>query len=132
MVKDMLESKRDEGKAIIMSTHQMNQVEELCDRILLIDHGQKVLYGTLQEIQQNFSSQDILVTPLNTLPESIEGVRDIEKLNGRFRLALNEGAKPNQILKDLINAGVEILEFEIAVPPLHEIFIQVVKEREGA
>jgi ABC-2 type transport system ATP-binding protein len=132
MVKDMLELKRDEGKAIIMSTHQMNQVEELCDRILLIDHGQKVLYGTLQEIQQNFSSQDILVTPLNTLPESIEGVRDIEKLNGRFRLALNEGAKPNQILKDLINAGVEILEFEIAVPPLHEIFIQVVKEREGA
>ena len=42
MVKDILEKKRDEGKAIIMSTHQMNQVEELCDRILLIDSGERL------------------------------------------------------------------------------------------
>ena len=53
MVKDILESKRNEGKAIIMSTHQMNQVEELCDRILLIDHGRRVLYGTLQGFKAN-------------------------------------------------------------------------------
>ena len=64
MVKDILEKKRDEGKAIIMSTHQMNQVEELCDRILLIDSGERLLYGTLPEIQSHFSTHDILVTPL--------------------------------------------------------------------
>ncbi len=131
MVKDLLEQKRDEGKAIIMSTHQMNQVEELCDRILLIDHGQRVLYGTLQEIQNKFASRDILVTPLNTMPESIKGVREIKKLNGRYFLALEEEAEPNQILKNLINAGVELTEFEIAVPPLNEIFIQVVKKQEA-
>jgi len=131
MVKDLLEQKRDEGKAIIMSTHQMNQVEELCDRILLIDHGQRVLYGTLQEIQNKFASRDILVTPLNTMPESIKGVREIKKLNGRYFLALEEEAEPNQILKSLINAGVELTEFEIAVPPLNEIFIQVVKKQEA-
>jgi len=129
MVKDLLESKRDEGKAIIMSTHQMNQVEELCDRILLINHGQRLLYGTLREIQSNFSSRDILVTPLTTLPNSIKGVREIHKLNGRFRLVLNEGAQPNQIIKDLINQGVELNEFEIAVPALNEIFIKVVQEQ---
>ena len=131
MVKDLLEQKRDEGKAIIMSTHQMNQVEELCDRILLIDHGQRVLYGTLQEIQNKFASRDILVTPLNTMPESIDGVREIKKLNGRYFLALEAEAEPNQILKSLINAGVELNEFEIAVPPLNEIFIQVVKKQEA-
>jgi ABC-2 type transport system ATP-binding protein len=129
MVKDLLESKRDEGKAIIMSTHQMNQVEELCDRILLINHGQRVLYGTLPEIQRNFSSRDILVTPLNTLPDSINGVREVRKLNGRYRLVLDEGAQPNQIIKDLINRGVELNEFEIAVPALNEIFIKVVQEQ---
>jgi len=131
LVKDILQSKRDEGKAIIMSTHQMNQVEELCDRILLIDHGHRVLYGTLQEIQGKFASRDILVTPLTELPQAIEGVREIKKINGRFRLVLEEHAKPNLILKDLVNSGVEITEFEIAVPPLNEIFIKVVKEKAG-
>lgn len=132
MVKDLLEKKRDEGKAIIMSTHQMNQVEELCDRILLIDHGQRVLYGTLQEIQSKFSSRDIMVTPITTLPEGIQGIVEIKKLNGRYRLVLEEDAKPNEILKSLINEGVEMTEFEIAVPPLNEIFIQVVKTQKVA
>jgi ABC-2 type transport system ATP-binding protein len=131
IVKQMLQSKRDEGKAIIMSTHQMNQVEELCDRILLIDHGHRLLYGTLREIQDRFSSRDIMVTPLTDLPQSIEGVREIKKMNGRFRLILEEKAKPNVILSNLINSGVELTEFEIAVPPLNEIFIKVVKEKTG-
>ncbi len=132
MVKDMLEQKRDEGKAIIMSTHQMNQVEELCDRILLIDHGHRVLYGTLQDIQQGFASQDIMVTPLSNLPETIEGVRQIIKMNGRFCLVLDESSQPNRILRNLINSGVELMEFEIAVPPLNEIFIKVVKDKDEA
>jgi len=130
MVKDLLEKKRDEGKAIIMSTHQMNQVEELCDRILLIDHGKQVLYGTLRDIQNSFSSRDLMVTPLDELPISINGVKEIRQMNGRFRLILKEDAQPNVILKNLINQGVELTEFEIAVPPLNEIFIQVVKEQE--
>ena len=129
MVKDLLQTKRDEGKAIIMSTHQMNQVEELCDRILLMNHGRSVLYGTLPEVQSSFSSRDILVTPLSPLPDSIRGVREIRKLNGRYRLVLDQDSKPNQILKDLINQGIELNEFEIAVPPLNEIFIKVVKEQ---
>lgn len=132
MVKDLLVMKRDEGKAIIMSTHQMNQVEELCDRILLIDHGKRVLYGTLKEIQSQFASRDILVTPLTELPDVIDGVREIKKLNGRFRLVLGDDIAPNEILKSLINQGVELTEFEIAIPPLNEIFIQVVKNKGGA
>ena len=129
MVKDILQQKRDEGKAIIMSTHQMNQVEELCDRILLIDHGHRVLYGTLQEIQSQFASRDILVTPLTSLPESIEGVASIKVHNGRHLLSLEEHAEPNQVLKNLINIGTEIAAFEIAVPQLNEIFIQVVRKQ---
>ena len=114
-----------------MSTHQMNQVEELCDRILLIDSGERLLYGSLSEIQSHFSSHEILVTPLTPLPESIDGVTEIRKLNGRFRLLLSESAEPHQVLKDLINQDVELNEFEIAVPPLNEIFIKVVKEQKG-
>lgn len=129
MVKDILEAKRDEGKAIIMSTHQMNQVEELCDRILLIDHGHRVLYGTLQEIQDQFSSRDIFVRPRTPLPAVIEGVSEIRQLNGRMLLVLSEDVEPHQVLKTLINQGVEMNAFEVAIPPLNEIFIQVVKKQ---
>ena len=131
MVKDLLERKRDEGKAIIMSTHQMNQVEELCDRILLIDHGHRVLYGTLKEIQSKFASRDILVTPLNGLPEQIDGVQNIVEMDGRYRMTLDEVAQPSQVLRNLINQGAELSSFEIAVPPLNQIFIQVVKKQHG-
>jgi ABC-2 type transport system ATP-binding protein len=129
MVKDILEAKRDEGKAIIMSTHQMNQVEELCDRILLIDHGHLVLYGTLQEIQDRFASRDIFVRPRTPLPGTIDGVMEIRELNGRFLLVLSENVEPHQVLKTLINQGVEMNAFEVAIPRLNEIFIQVVKKQ---
>ena len=129
MVKEILEEKRDEGKAIIMSTHQMNQVEELCDRILLIDHGHRVLYGTLQEIQDQFASRDIFVRPRTPLPDVIDGVMEIRELNGRFLLVLSEDVEPHQVLKTLVNQGVEMNAFEVAIPPLNEIFIQVVKKQ---
>jgi ABC-2 type transport system ATP-binding protein len=132
MVKDILEDKRDEGKAIIMSTHQMNQVEELCDRILLIDHGHRVLYGTLDEIQSKFTSRDIFVKPLTPMPAAIDGVKEIRELNGRYLLSLEDNAQPNQVLKNLINLGTEITAFEVALPPLNEIFIQVVRKQERA
>jgi ABC-2 type transport system ATP-binding protein len=129
MVKAILEEKRDEGKAIIMSTHQMNQVEALCDRILLIDQGHQVLYGTLQEIQDEFASRDILVTPRSPLPSAINGVMEIREINGRYLLALAENTEPHQVLKTLINQGIEMTAFEVAIPPLNQIFIQVVRKQ---
>jgi ABC-2 type transport system ATP-binding protein len=129
MVKAILVEKRDEGKAIIMSTHQMNQVEALCDRILLIDHGHQVLYGTLQEIQDEFASRDILVTPRSPLPSAINGVMEIREINGRYLLALAENTEPHQVLKTLINQGIEMTAFEVAIPPLNQIFIQVVRKQ---
>ena len=129
MVKDFLEKMRDEGKAIIMSTHQMNQVEELCDRILVINHGHKVLYGTLKEIQKQFSSSDIIVEPVESLPEKIRGVQAIQKKNGECRLIPEQGMEAHEILKNLLNAGVALNTFKIAVPPLNDIFIKVVQER---
>jgi ABC-2 type transport system ATP-binding protein len=96
---------------------------------LLINHGHQVLYGTLQDIQTQFASQDVLVTSLSPLPETIVGVKDIRQVNGRDLLVLAEETQPNQVLKQLINQGIEITAFEIAIPPLNEIFIQVVKKQ---
>ena len=129
MVKEILVQQRNQGKAIIMSTHQMNQVEELCDRILLINHGHQVLYGTLEEIQDQFASRDILVTPRSSLPSAINGVTEIHEMNGRYLLALEDDIEPHQVLSDLVKNGTEMTAFEVAVPPLNQIFIQVVKKQ---
>lgn len=128
LVKSLLCEVRVQGAAIIMSTHQMHQVEELCDRILLIDHGQSVLHGELGEIRRRFSGHAVNVRAADALPRP-GGVRAVTPQNGGFQFALAEGVAPQQVLAALVNAGVVLEKFEIATPSLEEIFIRVVEKR---
>ena len=80
MVKDLLREQRDKGVTILMSTHQMHQVEELCDRIVLIDHGRTLLYGGLDDIRRQFSGHAVIVRTPNALPD-LPGVEHIEQHN---------------------------------------------------
>jgi ABC-2 type transport system ATP-binding protein len=127
LVKDVMRELRDQGTAILMSTHQMHQVEELCDRIVLIDEGRDVLYGPLDNIRRRFSGHAVLVRATDELPH-IEGVVDTARHNNALRLTLASGVSPQQVLQDLMAKDVTIEKFEIAVPTLDEIFIRVVKE----
>ena len=85
MVKDLLDEQRERGVTIIMSTHQMHQVEELCDRIVLIDHGKVMLYGDLEEIRRRFSGHAVLVRAAGNLP-TVPGVIHSEPHNSATRL----------------------------------------------
>ena len=127
MVKDLLREQRDRGKTIVMSTHQMVQVEELCDRLVLIDHGKVMLYGSLEQVRQRFASHDLLVRVPSGLPTSIPGVQRIEPHNGAYKLVLASNATPQSVLRSLVDLNLNIEQFEIAVPTLDEIFIRVVQ-----
>lgn len=127
LVKDLMRDLREEGVTIIMSTHQMHQVEELCDRIILIDEGKDVLYGELGEIRQRFTGHDVVVRTGDELP-SLRGVTRAEKLNGSVKLILENIITPQEILKKLVDQDVVLEKFEIAVPSLDEIFIHVVEQ----
>lgn len=129
MVKDLLRELHHQGTTIIMSTHQMHQVEELCERILLINHGSAMLYGPLNDIRRQFSGNALLVRAEGVLPE-LPGVLSVERVNGALRLNLAEGAQPQAILRELVSRNVEIEQFEVAVPTLDEIFIRVVRHQE--
>lgn len=131
LVKDLLIEQRAAGKTIIMCTHQMNQVEQLCDRLVLIDHGQVLLQGELAEIRDRYRTDRVVIDALNPLPDQLEGVSQIEKLNGVYRLTPSEGVTAHQLLNELVAQGVELNSFEVAVPTLDEIFIQVVREGVG-
>lgn len=131
MVKDLLRDLHREGTTVIMSTHQMHQVEELCERILLIDHGRVVLYGPLNQIRQRFSGHALLVRTNGSLPD-LPGVINQEASNGSRRLNLASDISPQDILRELVRREINVEQFEIAMPTLDEIFIRVVRDRELA
>ncbi len=128
LVKDLLIELRDQGKTIIMCTHQMNQVEKLCDRLVLIDHGTVLLEGSLKEVQQRFASNQVLIQTDSELPESLPGVQRIEEEGLYYRLTPSDGTTPHAILQQLMDQRIGLNSFEIATPTLDEIFIKVVKE----
>ncbi len=128
MVKDLLREQRDKGVTILMSTHQMHQVEELCDRIVLIDHGRTVLYGALDEIRKQFSGHAVIVGTQDELP-ALTGVDKVEKHNSSaYRLNLAPATNTQDVLRMLVERGIQIDQFEIATPTLDEIFIRVVQQ----
>lgn len=127
MVKDLMREQRSQGVTMVMCTHQMNQVEELCDRLVLIDKGRAVLYGSLEEIQRSFASHAVSVKSVGNLPADIPGVESREKQNGTTLLRLSPGVSPQSVLHALVDSGTLLEKFEIAMPTLDEIFIEVVK-----
>lgn len=131
MVKDLLREERNAGKTIVMCTHQMHQAEELCDRLVVIDHGRVVLDGRLAEIQRRYAGQEVVVRSLAPLPSVIPGVENIHPENGSTRLQLTPNYTPQDLLRTLVDQGIPIEQFEIAMPTLDEIFIRVVTQ-EGA
>ena len=131
MVKDLLREVHDQGATIIMSTHQMHQVEELCQRILLMDHGQVLLYGPIEQIRRQFAANALIVRTPDPLP-AVPGVLGIERLNGSQRLTLAPDTAPQQVLRALMEQNVTLEGFEVAAPDLDEIFIRVVTARRQA
>jgi ABC-2 type transport system ATP-binding protein len=125
LLKGLVVDLRNQGKAVALSTHQMNQVEELCDRILMIDHGRAVLYGNLAEIKSKYRSNTVIVEPAGELGH-IAGVSEQRPRKGYVELVLDGQTTPEQALQRLVSAGAPISRFEIATPSLNEIFLEVV------
>jgi ABC-2 type transport system ATP-binding protein len=128
-IKDLMAALHREGKTIVLSTHQMNLVEALCDRILLINRGRAVLYGPLAEIKRDYAPNAVQVRASH-VPAGLPGVVEVEPEDGAFNLALAEGANPQAVLRALLDRGVEIQAFEVAPVPLEDIFVAAVSGEE--
>jgi ABC-2 type transport system ATP-binding protein len=124
MVKEIILELKARGKSIILSTHRMNEVEELCDRVFMINQGRNVLYGGLSEIKTRFCSNAINIDYEGDLPEL--GIVRVKRLSAHHaELVFESGFSHQQILEELVSRKVIINRFEIATPTLNDIFIQV-------
>jgi len=127
LLKELILELRSQGKSVILSTHMMNQVEELCDRILMINKGQAVLYGSLAEIKSRYKNNSVFLE-CDRLPEGLPGVVGSKSHLKYVELFLDGRTSPQEVLSALISKGVTVGRFEVSTPSLNEIFIQVVKE----
>jgi len=125
LLKSMFTGLKAQGKAVILSTHRMNEIEELCDRILMVNDGRSVLYGSLAEIKNKYRSNAVLLEtddPVGDLP----GVIAKRSHKNKLELTLDEKTTPQQLLAELISHRINVKSYEIAAPPLNEIFIKIV------
>jgi ABC-2 type transport system ATP-binding protein len=141
MVKDIIQGLKRDGRLIVLSTHQMDQVEELCDRIVMIDRGKRVLYGTVREIKKTYAEEirhaagrgNVVVVDGEGDFASIAGVLSAAAVGGALRLTLDAEMTPERFLQAALAAGCSVARFEAAPTPLEEIFVHVAtKDAEAA
>ncbi len=129
VIKDLMLDFKKRGKAVVMSTHQMQQVEEMAERLLMINKGQQKLYGTVDEVREQYALPAVRV----------EGEGEWRALTGVQRVEVSENGKKTALLylkpdvtSDSVLAEItqhsdmHIQSFELAVPSLNDIFVQVV------
>ncbi|MGH7731135.1 MAG: ABC transporter ATP-binding protein [Candidatus Eiseniibacteriota bacterium] len=130
MFEALLAERRAAGATVLLSTHQMNKVEELCDRALMINRGHMVLYGTVADIRRRYSDHAVVLRTTSRL-ESVPGVKAIETRNGESTLTLEGSTTPQSVLRALLDDGVDVESFSPASVPLEDIFVKVVREGLG-
>jgi ABC-2 type transport system ATP-binding protein len=125
LLKSMFIDLKNKGKAVILSTHRMNEIEESCDRILMVNNGRSVLYGSLADIKAKYRSNAVLVETGDELGD-IPGVISRRRIKNKTELILDEKTYPQQVLEEIVKRRLTITRYEIATPPLNEIFLKVV------
>ncbi|HET8574502.1 MAG TPA: ABC transporter ATP-binding protein [Edaphocola sp.] len=128
VLKDEIFRLAQNGTTIIFSTHRMEQVEEICNRIILINQGHKILEGNIYEIRQQFK-ENIFKIDLAEKPADLPQNITLISLEGNhLAFHLDEGHDSNAVLDHFIRGHNQILGFNEVLPTLNEIFIRLVQD----
>ncbi|MBK7433502.1 MAG: ATP-binding cassette domain-containing protein [Chitinophagaceae bacterium] len=128
LIKDEIFRLSKNGSTIIFSTHRMEQVEEICEHIILVNKGKKILDGKLADIKNDFK-ENIYSISAAALPDQVSSsLFAVEKhASEKLLVKLNPGISNNEVLQYLINQGVAIRSFHEVLPSLNDIFIRLVE-----
>ena len=134
VIRDEILRLKDEGATIILSTHNMESVEELCDNIALFNKSHVVITGGVDEIRRKYGNNNVELIYTSTKPVTSEAgvfkvVSDMDE-SGRHTavLTLEPGVKPNDVLSSIIAQGLTVNSFKELVPRMNDIFIKLVTE----
>ncbi|AKB13519.1 ABC transporter ATP-binding protein [Methanosarcina thermophila MST-A1] len=130
IVKNKILDLRAAGKTVILSTHMMEQAQTLCNRILMLNKGRRVLYGTVEEIRREHGRNSLIVEfaekeDLNAIRE-ISGIKKITESGKLIEIFPETGINTQILLEELVRRA-NILRFEQALPSLNDIFIETLE-----
>ncbi len=131
LLMDLVDEQRAQGSTVVMVTHQMDEVERLCDRILLLKDGRAEAYGRVADVQDAFGGRRMRLTFSGTLPASANYRVALSERN-YAELELAGTAEVNAVVRELLDAGVQLRGFSTARMSLEEIFLKVYGEQEAA
>lgn len=130
VIKEFIGELRTDGMTVLLSSHQMNRVEELCDRIFLIHRGQQVLYGDLDGIKGSFGDHVVRIRfvgdPL--LLKALPGVRDFSVSENVAGFTLDRAEDPDAFIRSLPDE-LRVRALHVDRPPLHDIFVRTIEGR---
>ncbi len=132
LMKQTILDQKAAGKTIILSTHQMEIAEKLCDDVCIINRAHKVLDGRLREIRRSFSRNAVALQfeGGDGLLNDSSLVANVRQHEEEFEVLMAPGASPQALLKRLVDSGAVVTKFELVEPTLHDIFIEKVREVE--
>ena len=125
LLMDVIEEENARGATIMMVTHQMEEVEKICNRALLLKNGKMEAYGTVDEIRNKFGKQRIILEFVGELPKS-DKFEVIKKEANYAELSLK--ADSQEILKELVSKNLQIINFKVQKSTLNEIFLNIYGE----
>ena len=131
VMKEIISEQQQRGASIIFSSHDMEDVEEMCERVVLISSGAVLLYGVLDELKRARGIQSIRVTAPQQ-PADVPGVSNVKVADGQFEYVLTDGVDPNTVLRSFLDNGIPVERFEVALPSLREMFIEEVSHARSA
>jgi len=124
IIKRIILDQKRQKRTVILSTHLMDEVEQLCDRILMINRGRRVLYGSIEDIKERYATNSVSLEFSGKLPQ-LRGIEKGSIANNSAELFLRIDTTPQQLLKQLVDAGVEVKRFDVRDMSLNQIFIQL-------
>jgi ABC-2 type transport system ATP-binding protein len=129
LIKDEIFNLAKNGASIIFSTHRMEQVEEICDHIILVNKGSKILDGTVKQVKQQFK-ENLFRINVDSLPETVVANSfEVQRRDEQgLVVKIKEGHIPNEVLQHFLATGHNINTFQEVLPSLNEIFIKLVAD----
>ena len=136
LLRELIDEQHQRGATIIFSTHVMFQAERLCDHVVMINEGEKVLDESLDEIRARYDPRLLLFEPLDPAADpaplrAVPGVERIERADGRWEISLLEGSDPARAIRQIVSTMTPA-RVELHRPTLEDIFIQIVTEGAAA
>ena len=128
VMRDVMVDLSRRGATIVLSSHQMGTVEKLCDRVVLINKGEKVLDGAVSEVKAGYGKNTLVLAfdGDGSFLGSLPGVAKVSDFGQYVEIRMSDGADPQALLNEAA-ARLRIRRFEIVVPSLHDIFVETVK-----